>query len=72
MSKKVQSRLYKVVNHSTGNVRLINSWNAWQATEYVARDDYSCEVVKTAEAIELTKKGIEIEYAVKQNVPATI
>lgn len=69
---KTQARLYKIVNHVTGKTRLCHAYNLWQATEYVARDDYSCEVVKTAEAIELTKQGIEIEYAVKQNVPATI
>lgn len=66
MSKKVQSRLYKIVNHTTGAIRLCNAYNSWQSMAYVAKDDYSCEVVKTAEAIELTKQGIEIEYAVKQ------
>lgn len=69
---KTQARLYKIINHATGKVRLVHAYNSWMATEFVARDDYSCEVCKTAEAIELTKQGIEIEYAVKQNVPAAI
>lgn len=69
---KTQARLYKIINHATGKIRLCYAYNSWMATEYVARDDFSCEVVKTAEAVELTKQGIEIEYAVKQNVPTTI
>lgn len=65
---KTQARLYKVTNHITGKVRLCYSYNKWQSVEFVARDDYSCEVVKTAEAIELSKRGIEVEYAVKKEV----
>lgn len=67
---KTQARLYKITNHNTGKVRLVYGYNSWQSTEYVARDDYSCEVVKTAEAIELSKQGIEVEYAVKKDVAA--
>lgn len=65
---KTQARLYKITNHNTGKVRLIFGYNAWQSTEYVAREDYTCEVCKTAEAIELSKSGIEVEYAVKKEV----
>lgn len=66
--KKTQTRLYKVINHATGKIRLVMGYNKWQSTEFVAKDDYSCEVVKTAEAIELSKSGIEVEYAVKKEV----
>lgn len=65
---KTQARLYKVTNHNTGKVRLIYGYNLWQCTEYVAREDYTTEVCKTAEAIELSKSGIEVEYAVKKEV----
>lgn len=60
-----QTRLYKVVDHRTGTVRLVTAYNKWQATEFVARDDYSCEVVRGEEAIKLAGQGIEVELAVK-------
>ena len=60
-----QTRLYKVIEHKTGTVRLVSAYNKWQATEFVARDDYSCEVVRGEEAIKLSSKGIEIEKVVK-------
>ena len=58
-----QARIYKVINHRTGITRLINAMNKWQATEFAARDDYTCEAIKAADAFMLGGKNIKIESA---------
>lgn len=64
-TNKSQARIYKVINHTTGEVRLIQAYNAWQSTAYVARDNYSTETVNASEALELISQGLKVEKAVK-------
>lgn len=65
MAKKTQIRLYKVVNHISGAERLVSAYNRWQAMEFVARDNYSAEVVTGSEAMLLAERGLKVEHAVK-------
>lgn len=58
-----KTRIYKVTNHATGAIRLVDAYNKWQAVEWVARDDYSAETVTASEMLQLNQSGIECEKA---------
>lgn len=70
MKTKSQVRIYKVTNHATGEVRLVQGYNSWQSVAYVTRDDYTTETVNASELLALTATGLKVEKAVK-DVPAT-
>jgi hypothetical protein len=57
--------IYKVVETiaDKSEVRLVDAKNAAQAVRHVTRKSIACDVVDTADAVALGKKGVEIEKA---------
>lgn len=66
VNKELSARINEYLSE-TQQVMLVNAYNSWQSTAYAVRDDVSCEVCSTIEALQLTKDGIEVKSAVKAN-----
>ncbi len=58
-----KKRIYKIINHKTGETRIIEAFNNWQAVSFVAKDDYSCEPMSAVELAPLLSGGTKIEAA---------
>jgi hypothetical protein len=55
--------MYKVTEKATGNVRLVDAFNADKAIGFVASDKYECKVAKAADIAQLVGSGVKVEQA---------
>lgn len=61
--KAPATRLYKVTNRESGQERIVQAISQAQALGYVARTDWSVDVLTTPDAFRLAREGVVEEIA---------
>lgn len=58
----MKTRMYKVTEKATGNVRLIDAFSTDKAIVFVAGDSYECKVAKSTDIAKLVGSGVKVEH----------
>jgi hypothetical protein len=57
------TRVYSIKNKATNQSRLVVAQNPAQAIRHVARDELSCDIPSTEEALAMYSDGVKLERA---------